>query len=141
MCGVSILADFIKLSLHGMQRLQGAGRLNVLYLLVKGFGTDSLFPTIRMPMGLLQYMAQFFVSKCGQHVGIISIWMLHSNDYKIINLMCRWSVLMIIQSGYSPCTYCLAQSGIKFIVDRCGVVSQQSKPILPLTMVPLILLQ
>ena len=84
MCGVSVPADFIKLSLHGMQRLQCAGRLNVLYLLAKGFGTDlpgrddSLFPTRRMPMGLLQYMAQFFVSKRGQHVSIISIWMLHS---------------------------------------------------------------
>ena len=81
MCGVSVPADFIKLALHGMQRLQGAGRLNVLYLLAKGFGTDlpgrhdSLFPTRRMPMGLLQYMAQFFVSKRGQHV---SIWMLDS---------------------------------------------------------------
>ena len=29
---------------------------------------DSLFPTSRMPMGLLQYMVQFFVSESGQHV-------------------------------------------------------------------------
>ena len=57
-----------------MKHLQDAGRLNVIYDLVKGYGTkcpdgsDSYFPTKRIPMGLLQYMAQFFVAKPGQHV-------------------------------------------------------------------------
>ena len=60
-----------------MKHLQDAGRLNVIYDLVKGFGTkrpdgsDSYFPTKRMPMGLLQYMAQFFVAKPGQNVSML----------------------------------------------------------------------
>ena len=75
--GLSIPSDFIVLTLAAMKHLQDAGRLNVIYDLVKGFGTkcpdgsDSYFPTKRMPMGLLQYMAQFFVAKPGQNVSML----------------------------------------------------------------------
>ena len=75
--GLSIPSDFILLTLAAMKHLRDAGRLNVIYDLVKGFGTkrpdgsDSYFPTKRMPMGLLQYMAQFFVAKPGQNVSML----------------------------------------------------------------------
>ena len=74
--GLDLPPDFVQLVLAAMKHLQDAGRLNVIYDLAKGFGTkrpdgsDSYFPTKRMPMGLLQYMAQFFVSKPGQHVSL-----------------------------------------------------------------------
>lgn len=45
--GVSVPSDFIKLSLCGMRHLQGASRLNVLYMLTKGFGMDH--PDRRLP--------------------------------------------------------------------------------------------
>lgn len=73
--GLSIAPDFVQLALTAMKHLQDAGRLNVIYDLVKGFAmirpdrSDSYFPTKWMPMGLMQYMAQF-VSKPGQHVSI-----------------------------------------------------------------------
>lgn len=66
--------DFIKLSLRGMQRLNDAGRFNVIYGLAKGLGTDRpdgsgpCFPTSRMPMGSLQYIVQFFITEPGHHV-------------------------------------------------------------------------
>ena len=66
--GLSVPTDFLKLSLCGMQCLKDAGILNVTYSLAKGLGisrpdgSDSLFPTSRMPMGLLQYMIEFFVT-------------------------------------------------------------------------------
>ena len=37
--GLSIPSDFILLTLAAMKHLQDAGRLNVIYDLVKGFGT------------------------------------------------------------------------------------------------------
>lgn len=72
--GLSIPSDFILLALDAMKHLQDAGRLSVVYDPVKGFGqrcpdgSDSYFPTKLMPMGLLQYMAQF---KPGQKVSAI----------------------------------------------------------------------
>ena len=64
-----------------MVQLKDRGRHDVIYGLSKGLGTtrpdksDSLFPTTRMPMGLLEYniMVQFFNGKPGQHVREIYI--------------------------------------------------------------------
>lgn len=61
--------DFISLSMQAMQTLHASGRSNVLYELSLGLGTSrpdgsgSLFPTNRMPMGLLEYMVNFFASE------------------------------------------------------------------------------
>ena len=66
---VYVPKDFIDLSIRAMKKLQESGRSNVLYELSLGLGTlrpdgsDSCFPTSRMPMGLLEYMAQFFASE------------------------------------------------------------------------------
>ncbi len=65
--GVDIPESFVELSIKAMQRLSNAGKSNVVYSLCKGLGTprpdqpdESLFPTSRMPMGLLEYMTEFF---------------------------------------------------------------------------------
>ena len=51
-----------------MQQLKRGGRSNILYALAYGLGTtrqgssETRFPTDRMPMGLLEYMANFFAA-------------------------------------------------------------------------------
>ena len=61
-------ADFVELAVKGMERSYGAGRSNVIYLLAKALGTvrpdgsDSLLPVSRMPMGLLEYIVNFFTA-------------------------------------------------------------------------------
>ena len=59
--------DFLSLSLKAMDNLKESGRRNVLYELALGLGSlrpdgTPLFPTDRMPMGLLEYMINFFAS-------------------------------------------------------------------------------
>ena len=71
---VSVPNDYLHLSLKGMKNLKESKRVNVLYELSKGLGitrtdgSDTTFPTKRMPMGLLQYMVLFFNSGAGQQV-------------------------------------------------------------------------
>jgi len=58
--------DFLLLSATAMHQLSKNGRTNVLYNLAKGMVTlrqdkeDTRFPIKRMPMGLVEYTAQFF---------------------------------------------------------------------------------
>lgn len=72
--GVTVPGDYLPLSLEAMKRLKDSNRINILYELAKGLGTtrpdgsDSYFPTKRMPMGMLQYMVLFFNSKAGHQV-------------------------------------------------------------------------
>ena len=59
--------DFMSLSLKAMDNLKASGRRNVLYELALGLGSlrpdgTPLFPMDRMPMGLLEYMVNFFTS-------------------------------------------------------------------------------
>ena len=67
-------ADFLFLAAIGMQMLHDAGRSNSIYLLAKALGTmrrdgsDSLLPTKRMPMGLIQYVVAFFMASSVQKV-------------------------------------------------------------------------
>ena len=81
--GVDMPGDFASMSIFGMKRLEATGKINVIFELVKGLGTmrsdgsDSCFPTSRMPMGMLQYMVQFFNAKPGENVGS-SYFHLHS---------------------------------------------------------------
>ena len=59
---------FLELSLKAMTQLQKSGRSNVMFGLAKGLGvqrvdgSDSLIPTTRMPMGLLEYVINFYQS-------------------------------------------------------------------------------
>jgi len=63
---LSVPNDFLPLAASVMLQLSNNGQINVLYNLAKGMGTlrddkeDSRFPIKRMPMGLVEYTAQFF---------------------------------------------------------------------------------
>lgn len=65
---ISVPDDFPRLSVNTMAHLKQSGHSNVLYNLAKGIGmlredgSDSRFPTKRMPMGLLEHSANFFVA-------------------------------------------------------------------------------
>lgn len=66
--GLSVRDDFVILAAKAMLQLKNSGRSNVLYNLAKAIGTiredgsDSRLPTKRMPMGLIEYIASFFVA-------------------------------------------------------------------------------
>lgn len=66
--GLHVPPDFLELSLKAMAHLQKSGRSNILFGLAKGLGiqrddgSDSLIPTNRMPMGLLEYVINFYQS-------------------------------------------------------------------------------
>lgn len=63
---VHINSDFLRLVLQACQHLHKCGRSNVLYSLSKAMGSlrpdgsDSRLPAKRMPMGLLEHMANFY---------------------------------------------------------------------------------
>ena len=71
---LSVPNDFLHLAASAMLQLANNGRTNVLYNLAKGIGTlrqdeeDTRFPVKRMPMGLVEYTAQFFASDNLQQV-------------------------------------------------------------------------
>ena len=58
--------DFLNVTVEGIRHLNRNGRSNVIYLLAKALGTmrsdgsDSLLPTKRMPMGLIEHIVNFF---------------------------------------------------------------------------------
>ena len=63
---VSVPDDFLNHAAAAIVCLRKSGRTNVIYNLAKGIGTlradktDSRFPIKQMPMGLVEYIAQFF---------------------------------------------------------------------------------
>ena len=71
---LSVPNYFLHLAASAMLQLANNGRTNVLYNLAKGIGTlrqdeeDTRFPVKRMPMGLVEYTAQFFASDNLQQV-------------------------------------------------------------------------
>lgn len=83
---LTVPEDYLHLSLEAMKRLKDSNHINVLYELAKGLGTtrpdgsDSYFPTKRMPMGMLQYMVLFFNSKAGQQVSPLCLFELFNNN-------------------------------------------------------------
>lgn len=68
--------DFLCAAAKGMCYLKNLDQLNVIYLLAKGLGTmtidglDSLIPAKRMPMGLIEYMFNFFTANAINKVHI-----------------------------------------------------------------------
>ena len=75
---VTVLNDFLSLSSKAMAQLKHNYRSNVLYNMAKCMGTlrrdggDSRFPMRRMPMGLVEHIANFFVTEDMQKVSIIN---------------------------------------------------------------------
>ena len=71
---ISVPDDFLVLAANAMVHLRHSGRSNVLYQLAKGLGTmradesDSRFPAKWMPMGLVEYAADFFAADSLQSV-------------------------------------------------------------------------
>ena len=71
-----IPGDFLRRCAEVMQNLHLSGRSNTIYLLAKALGTkridgsDTLLPTKRMPMGLIEYTAAFFTASSLQQVTI-----------------------------------------------------------------------
>lgn len=67
-------SDFIHLALYGMERLHKTGRMNVIYLIAKALsttcpdGSDSLLPTSRMPIGLVEHIVNFFTATAVQQI-------------------------------------------------------------------------
>ena len=90
--GLAVPNDFLAMALKGMQNLSAAGRSNVICTLCKGLGSfrpgnskETYFPTSRMPMGLLEYMVNFFTSEHGNTV----------SDSKIFTLLCQLTVVFL----------------------------------------------
>ena len=71
---IHVPEDYLIYTAQAMNQLSISGRSNVLYKLSKAIGTmrpdnsDSCFPCKRMPMGMLEYMADFFASTVIQQV-------------------------------------------------------------------------
>ena len=71
---IHVPEDYLIYTAQAMNQLSVSGRSNVLYKLSKGIGTmrpdnsDSCFPCKRMPMGMLEYMTDFFASTVIQQV-------------------------------------------------------------------------
>lgn len=65
---VNIPEDFLGVASQAMAQLKRHNRSNVLYNLAKSMGTlqpdsdNPYFPMTRMPMGLVEYISDFFVS-------------------------------------------------------------------------------
>ena len=64
---VYVPSDFQSYTSRAMMNLKSSGCTNVLYNLAKGIGSLRVdgstlrFPTDRMPMGLIEYIADFYV--------------------------------------------------------------------------------
>lgn len=116
---LSLPKDFLCLAANAMVQLSNGGRTNVLYNLAKGMGTlrpdkkDSRFPIKQMPMGLVEYTAQFFAFDNLQQVKQ------NANDI-LLNFSYRYLVQWIIVCGYRPCIATLERNGSSYIVDLCG---------------------
>ena len=79
-------SDYLELSVKGMLQLQKGCRRNVLYGLASGLGSSredgsSRFPVDRMPMGLLQYMVDFFNCHSIQQVSRTYIEVMFESAY------------------------------------------------------------
>ena len=66
---IDVPNDFLPLCLQAITNLKENERSNLLYNLAKGLGTkkkdtnETLFPLNRMPLGLLEYTASFYISE------------------------------------------------------------------------------
>ena len=76
----SVSEDFLGHAAAAIVHLHKGGRTNILYNLAKGIGTlrsdgsDAMFPIKQMPMGLVEYIAQFFATDNLQKVHVICIF-------------------------------------------------------------------
>ena len=104
----------------------------MIYGLCKGIATDNVdgmdsrLPTKRMPMGLLQFMSNFYTSGSGEKVfnrPECCCFFLNVARFKCNRL----SVLRTTWSGCRPCTVCLALNGPNYTVGQCVLMSLLSR--------------
>lgn len=132
---VMVPHEFIAQSLVTMQRLQHAGRSNVLALLAKALGTmrpdgrDSLMPICRMPVGLIEYAVNFFGASKRVHFSTyMSMYVLtpmYVYTYYFVSRSLH--VLMTTEPGAKPCIAYLVPSGPKSMGVQCGPWKQLVK--------------
>ena len=73
---VVIPDDFLRMAVSAMEQLKSSGRSNIVYRLSVALGTqmedqtDSLLPSKRMPMGLIEHCVNFFCSSSICEVGL-----------------------------------------------------------------------
>ena len=135
---MSVPSDFLELTNHGMHHLKEHGRSNLIYQLARCVGTmradgsDSLLPVKRMPTGLIEYVVNFFNAGVGTKVCESILHQVLAHSLKLGNFLFslykhRWSALQITECGNKPCTHSLVPSGLKFMQDLCGVLTQLHK--------------
>ena len=123
-------SDFIHLAIQGMERLHKAGWKNVIYLMAKALGTacpdssDSLLPTSRMPMGLVEHIVNFFTATSLQQVGQHYSYTLCIIILYVYVLYMAWLQRFLVHLttvvGSKQCMLCLVQSGPKWAKVFCG---------------------
>jgi len=127
---LTVLNDFLKNAASAMLRLSGGGRTNVLYNLAKGIGTmrpdqsDSHFSIKRMPLGLVEYVANFFAAENLQQV-ITCIFL------SAVKLKCYTNIGVLSNRLLSVAINYVCPFGLSFIVDPCGIQSCHPKKKLP----------
>lgn len=111
--GIDIPDNFLVHAGAAMVQLGKSNRSNILYTLAKGIGSmredqsDSQFPTKRMPLGLVEYMANFFAAESINQVGLL--WH-SSNVHTIIQYYRFHGAQMITECGCKLCTVSLAKT-------------------------------
>lgn len=122
---LDVPVDFLTYSAAAMVRLKKSRRSNVVYNLSKGIGqeradsSESRFPVSRMPMGLFEYVTNFYVAEDINEVSICTL-MIQLSEYIY---PCRFlPVLKIIGHGYKLCTLTLARNGQDCIMGPCGAL-------------------
>ena len=139
---LSVPDDFIVLATRAILQLTSSGRSNVLYNLAKAIGTiredgsDSRLPTKQMPMGFIEYIANFFVADnlqsashiCHSMIRIINDTLLTDLiPYGLSSLACPmdyrlWHALWIIVFGSRQCIVSLDRNGLFYTMAQCGVL-------------------
>ena len=117
---------YISHSLAAMQRLQHAGRSNTLALLAKAFGAtrsdgvESLMPIHRMPVGLIEYAVNFFISN--------TVSFSSGTRYIVYSFSYRFLLFQLITNpGVRQCIRCSEQNGSKYMEVLCGHLCRVAK--------------
>ena len=117
---------YISHSLAAMQRLQHAGRSNILALLAKAFGAtrsdgvESLMPIHRMPVGLIEYAVNFFTSN--------TVSFSSGTRYIVYSFSYRFLLFQLITNpGVRQCIRCSEQNGSKYMEVLCGHLCRVAK--------------
>ena len=123
---VEVCDDFLEVASSAMVRLKAGNRSTVVYYLAKGIGTsrkdeaESRFPVGIMPMGLVEYTANFFVTEYSNSVNYFIIY--RANYIHIFIIVHRSHIVLLTTDlGCRLCTVTLGRNGQNFIMALFGV--------------------